>query len=181
MHTLTFRVLYAFILLEHGSRRIIQVEVTAHPTTEWTLQQLRHAIPSDHEYRFLIHDRGRVFSKELDRSVKNLGLRVLKTPYRSPQANSICERAIGTIRRECLDYMIPLTENHLRRILEEWVSYYNQSRPHSSLGPGIPQPTSSISRPLQGDRHWIDEDKKVVSRPVLNGLHHDYRMVPLAA
>jgi len=179
--TVTFRVLYVFVLLEHGSRRIINMDVTAHPTAEWTLQQLRHAIPSDHKYRFLIHDRGRVFSKELDRSAQNLGPRVIKTPYRSPRANSICERAIGTTRRECLDHMIPLTENHLRNILKEWVSYYNQSRPHSSLGPGIPESTSSISRLLQGDRHRIDEDKKVVSRPVLNGLHHDYRIVSLAA
>ena len=134
--TATFRVLYVFVLLEHGSRRIVHVGVTAHPTAEWTLQQLRQAIPTDHHYKFLIHDRGRVYSRELNRSVEHMALRVIKTPYRSPQANSICERAIGTIRRECLDHMIPLTENHLRIILEEWVSYYNQGRPHSSLGPG---------------------------------------------
>ncbi len=179
--TATFRVLYVFILLEHGSRRIVHLDVTVRPTAERTLQQLRHTIPSDRKYRFLIHDRGRVFSKELDGSVKNLGLRVIKTPYRSPQANSICERAIGTIRRECLDHMIPLTENHLRRILEEWVSYYNQSRPHSSLGPGIPDPTSFAPRSLNGSRHRLGKDKKVVSNPVLNGLHHDYRLVPIAA
>jgi transposase InsO family protein len=170
-----------FVLLEHGSRRIMHVGVTTHPTAEWTLQQLRQAVPSDHKYRFLIHDRGRVYSKELDRSVKNLGLRVIKTPYRSPRANSICERTIGTIRRECLDHMILLTENHLRRILEKWVSYYNQSRPHSSLGPGIPEPTSWVPRPLNVSRHRLGEDKKVVSNPVLNGLHHDYRLVPAAA
>ena len=179
--TVTFRILYVFVLLEHGSRRIIHVGVTAHPTAEWTLQQLRQTIPSDHKYRFLIHDRVRVYSRELDHSVENLGLRVLKTPYRSPQANSICERTIGTIRRECLDHMIPFTENHLRVILEEWVSYYNQKRPHSSLGPGVPEPTSCAPRSMQEKRHLLDEDKKVTSRPVLNGLHHDYQLVPLAA
>jgi transposase InsO family protein len=179
--TVTFRILYVFVLLEHGSRRIMHVGVTTHPTAGWTLQQLRQAVPSDHKYRFLIHDRGRVYSKELDRSVKNLGLRVIKTPYRSPRANSICERAIGTVRRECLDHMIPLTENHLRKMLKEWVPYYNQSRPHSSLGPGVPEPTSRIPRPLQGERHRLGEDKKVISRSVLNGLHHDYRLVPIAA
>ena len=179
--TVTFRILYVFVLLEHGSRRIIHVGVTAHPTAEWTLQQLRQTIPSDHKYRFLIHDRGRVYSRELDHSVENLGLRVLKTPYRSPQANSICERTIGTIRRECFDHMIPFTENHLRVILEEWVSYYNQKRPHSSLGPGVPEPTSCAPRSMQEKRHLLDEDKKVASRPVLNGLHHDYQLVPLAA
>ena len=122
-----------------------------------------------------------MYSRELDHSAKNLGLRVLKTPYRSPQANSICERAIGTMRRECLDHMVPLTENHLRIILEEWVSYYNQSRPHSSLGPGVPEPTSCVPRSMQEKRHLLDEDKKVVSRPVLNGLHHDYQLVSIAA
>jgi len=179
--TMTFRVLYVFVLLELGSRRIMHVGVTAHPTAAWTLQRLRQAIPSNHKYRYLIHDRGRVYSRELDRSVENLGLRVLKTPYRSPQANSICERVIGTTRRECLDHMIPFTENHLRLVLEKWVTYYNQSRPHSSLGPGVPEPASCASIPLQEKRHHLPEDKKVVSRPVLNGLHNDYRLVPIAA
>ncbi len=146
-----------------------------------TLQQLRHSIPSDHRYRFLIHDRGGVYSKELDQRIDNMGLRVLRTPHRSPQANSICERAIGTMRRECLDHMIPLTENHLRKILKEWVSYYNQSRPHSSLGPGIPESPTGAPIPLSLFRHRIDDDRKVISKPVLNGLHHDYRLVPLVA
>ncbi len=159
--TVTFRILYVFVLLEHGSRRIMHVGVTTHPTAEWTLQRLRQAVPSDHPYRFLIHDRGRVYSKELDRSAQNLGLRVIKTPYRSPQAQ--------------------LTENHLRNILKEWVSYYNRRRPHSSLRPGVPEPTSRIPKPLQGKRHRFGENKKVISRSVLNGLHHDYRFVPLAA
>ena len=179
--TIRFRILYVFVLLEHGSRRIIHVGVTSHPTAEWTLQQLRHAIPSDHQYRFLIHDRGGVYSKELDQRIENMGLRVIRTPRRSPQANSICERAIGTMRRECLDHMIPLTENHLRRILKEWVSYYNRRRPHSSLGPGIPELLARAPIPLNQFRHQIRDDRKVISRPVLNGLHHDYRLAPLAA
>ena len=116
--TVTFQVLYVFIILNHGSRRILHCNATAHPTSGWTRQQLREAIPSDHQYRFLIHDRGRVFSKELDCTAENMGLRVLKAPYRSSQANSICERTIGSMRRECLDHMIPLTENHLRRVLK---------------------------------------------------------------
>ena len=99
------------MLLALKGFRTRSLAVTAHPTAEWTLQQLRQAIPSDHKYKFLIHDRGRVYSRELDRSVENLGLRVIKTPYRSPQENSICERAIRAMRRECLDHMIPLTEN----------------------------------------------------------------------
>ncbi|MFC1492181.1 integrase core domain-containing protein [Nitrospinota bacterium] len=107
-------------------------------------------------------------------------LRVLRTPYRSPKANSICERAIGSMRRECLDHMIPLTENHLRRILKGWVSYYNQTRPHSALGPGVPEPKDTPV-PLQWFRHRIGNGQKVDSRPVLNGLHHEYYLIPLAA
>ncbi len=178
--TVTFRTLYVFVILEHGSRRILYCNATSHPTSEWTMQQLRQAIPSDHRYRFVIHDRGRVFSKELDGLLENVGLRALKTPYRSPKANSICERAIGSMRQECLDHMIPLTENHLRRILKGWVSYYNQTRPHSALGPGVPEPKNTPV-PLQRHRHRIGNEQKVVSRPVLNGLHHEFCLIPLAA
>lgn len=78
------------------------------PTAHWTLQQLREAMPSDHIYRFLIHDRDCIFSQALDQSIGNLGLRVLKTPPRAPQVNAICERLLGTLRRECLDFIIPL-------------------------------------------------------------------------
>jgi len=98
--TVTFRIVYVFVVMEHGSRRIIHVNVTAHPTAAWTLQQLREAIPSDHAYRFIIHDRDAIFSSGFDASVARLGLEVIKTPVQSPKANSLCERLIGTLRRE---------------------------------------------------------------------------------
>jgi putative transposase len=142
--TATFRFLYVFVVVEHASRRILHVNATAHPTAAWTLQQLRDAIPSNHTYRFLIHDRDSIFSQLLDQHIRHLGLRVLKTPVRSPQANALCERLLGTPRRECLDFIIPLTESHLRRLLKAWVPHYNTSRPHMSLGPGIPQPPASL-------------------------------------
>ncbi|MDH3452173.1 MAG: helix-turn-helix domain-containing protein, partial [Gammaproteobacteria bacterium] len=97
--TATFRMLYVFVVIEHGTKRLLNVNVTAHPTAAWTLQQLRHAIPGGSEYRFLIHDRDGIFSMELDRSIRKLGLRVLKTPYRAPKANAVCERVIGSMRR----------------------------------------------------------------------------------
>ena len=115
--TATFRLLYVLVVMELATRRILHVNVTAHPTALWALQQLRDAIPSDHAYRFLIHDRDSIFSPQLDQQVRHLGLRVLKTPPQSPQANAICERLIGTLRRECLDFLIPLTEPHLRCLL----------------------------------------------------------------
>jgi len=179
--TARFRTLYVFLLMEVGTRRIVHGNVTAHPTAAWTLQQLREAIPSDHSYRFLIHDRDSIFSAEVDRQLKAFGLRVLHTPARAPKANAYCERLVGTIRRECLDFMIPLGEKHLRRILAEWVPHYNQGRPHLSLGPGIPE-APAVFPALQGrDRHSFAQDCKVVARAVLGGLHHEYVWERMAA
>jgi transposase InsO family protein len=126
--------------MEHASRRLVHLNATAHPTAAWTLQQLRETIPSDHEYHFIIHDRDAIFSAELDASLRRLGLKLITTPVRSPQANSLCERLIGTLRRECLDWVIPLSEGHPRTILESWMANYNRGGPHTALGPGIPDP-----------------------------------------
>jgi transposase InsO family protein len=174
--TATFRFLYVFVVVEHASRRILHVNATAHPTAAWTLQQLRDAIPSNHTYRFLIHDRDSIFSQALNQRIRHLGLRVLTTPVRSPQANALCERLIGTLRQECLDCIIPLTENHLRYLLQAWVSHYNTSRPHMALGPGIPQPSVSLPVPRQVHRHRLPEHLRVRARPILGGLHHDYQL-----
>ena len=100
--TATFRVLYVFVAMEIGSRRILHTNVTAHPTADWTIQQFREFLAFDHPYRFLIHDRDRIFSPGLDAELKSFGLHALKTPPRTPTANAFCERLIGTIRRECL-------------------------------------------------------------------------------
>lgn len=109
-----------------------------------------------------------------------MGLTVLKTPVRSPQANAFCERLIGTIRRECLDFVIPLNERHLRCVLQQWVAHYNRGRPHASLGPSIPDcPANSLAPPSCG--HRIRDGYHVVAEPVLGGLHHEYRLNPLAA
>jgi putative transposase len=173
--TATFRLLSVFVVMEHATRRILHVNVTAHPTTRWTLQQLRDAIPSNQHYGFLLHDRDAIFSQELDQRIHHLGLRVLKTPPLSPQANALCERLLGTLRRECVDFVIPFTERHLRRLLKEWVSHYHEGRPHMSLGPGIPQPPASLPA-LQDHRHRLPAQLRVVSRPILGGLHHEYRL-----
>jgi transposase InsO family protein len=138
--TASFRILHVFVILELGTRRIVHHNVTAHPTTEWTLQQFREALPGDHPYRFSIHDRDSIFSRKLDKAVTDLGVRVLRTPVRTPRANSVCERFGGTLRRECLDFLIPLNERHLKMTVKEWVTHYNRGRPHSSLGSGIPEP-----------------------------------------
>ena len=123
--TARFRILYVFVLMELGRRKIRHVNVTDHPSAEWTKQQLREALPGDHPFRFLIHDRDSIFSQDLDRAVATMGVRVLRTPPQAPQANSFCERLVGTIRRECLDFLIPLGQRHLKDILNRWVLHYN--------------------------------------------------------
>src|SRR5262244_3046201 len=172
--TATFRLLYVFVVMEHATRRILHANVTAHPTAAWTLQQLREAIPADHAYRFLIHDRDRIFSQQLDQGIRHLGLRVRKTPVRTPQANALCERLIGTLRRECLDFLIPFSAHHVGRVLMQWVRHDNAGRPHMALGPGMPQPLAGLPAPLQEQRHRWPAHGQVVARPILGGLHHEY-------
>lgn len=179
--TATFRLLYIFVVMEHATRRMLHANVTAHPTAPWTMQQLREAIPVDHGFRFLVHDRDSIFSQNLDQQVWHLGLRVLKTPVRSPQANALCERLLGTLRRECLDFLIPLSEDHLCHILQVWVCHYNTGRPHMALGPGIPQPLPPAPARLQEHRHRIPPHLRVVARPILGGLHHEYGLEKKAA
>jgi putative transposase len=179
--TATFRLLYVLVVMEHATRRILHTNVTAHPTASWTLQQLREAIPDGHPYRFLLHDRDSIFSRELDQRVQHLGLKVLKTPPQSPQANALCERLIGTLRRECLDCVIPLTVHHVQRLLAAWVSHYNHGRPHMSLGPGIPQPPPLLPVTLQAHRHRLPPYQRVVARAVLGGLHHEYELIEQVA
>jgi putative transposase len=172
--TVSFRLLYVFVVMGHATRRILHTNVTVHPTAQWTLQQLREALPSAHGYRFLIHDRDTIFSQDLDQRVRHLGLRILKTPVRSPQANALCERLLGTLRRECLDCLIPLTAHHLRYLLHEWVQHYNTGRPHMALGPGIPQPPPHVPAPRHAHRHRLPAQVQVANRPILGGLHHEY-------
>ena len=177
--TATFRLVYVFLVLEIGTRRILHWNVTEHPTAEWTVQQFRSVLTGDEPYRFIVHDRDAVFSPAVDDALRSMNLRVLKTPARVPQANAFCERLIGTARRECLDHVIPLNERHLRKILAEWVPHYNRGRPHASLGPGIAEPpTLTVARSAG---HHLPHGHRVAAKPILAGLHHEYRLEPLAA
>jgi transposase InsO family protein len=173
--TATFQLLYVFVAMEIGSRRILHFNVAEHPTAEWTTQQLREVLADSHPFRFVIHDRDSIFSALLDRTLADFGVRAIRTPVRAPQANAYCERLIGTIRRECLDYLLPFNQGHLRRVVKEFIGYYNRGRPHASLGPGIPEPTKA-KIPASGHRHLLPTGYGVRSTPVLGGLHHDYRL-----
>ena len=177
--TATFRLLYVFVVIEHHSRRLIHCNVTGNPSSAWTLQQLREAVGLEERYEYLLHDRDSIFAKHLDESIERLGLKVLKSPPCSPMANAVCERVIGTIRRECLDWLIPLSESHLWRILKSWIDHYNGGRPHMSLGPGIPgSPAITKILPESSSRHRRGEAYAVRSNPILGGLHHEYFLAP---
>jgi putative transposase len=177
--TAWFRVVYVFVALEIGSRRLIHFNATEHPTAEWTLQQLREALPGDREYKFLLHDRHQTFSAGLDEEIASWGIEVLKSPAHAPTANAFCERLIGTIRRECLDYLVPLNESHLKGMLREWVNHYNSGRPHQSLGPGIPNQVDQ-KLPTNGRMETTFKARNIIAKSILGGLHHEYRWADAA-
>jgi putative transposase len=132
-------------------------------------------VGNEEGHRYLIHDRDRIFAKHVDDSIRALGVEVLRSPVASPKANSLCERVIGTARRECLDWLIPLSAAHLRAILKCWVTHYNGGRPHSALGPGVPDPPKNQNViPKLETRHRLAADVLVLVKSVLGGLHHEY-------
>ena len=175
--TATFRMLYVFVVIEHSTRRLAHINVTANPSADWALQQLREVVGNGGGHRYLIHDRDQIFAKHLDDSIQALGVQVLRSLIASPKANAICERVIGTTRRECLDWLIPMSEAHLRAILKSWVEHYNGGRPHSALGPGVPDPPKKHAGvPKLKQRHGLAVDALVLVKSVLGGLHHEYSL-----
>jgi putative transposase len=177
--TARFRLLYVFVALDVGTRRLLHWNVTEHPTAQWTVQQFRTCVTGESGHRFVVHDHDAIYSTAVDGSLRAMGLRIPKTPIAAPQANAHCERLVGTARRECLDWVIPLNERHLRRILTEWVHHYNRGRPHSSLGPGIPDPPANTRERSSG--HRLPRAHRVVAKPILGGLHHEYELEAVAA
>jgi len=131
-------------------------------------QQIREAFPFDTTPRYLLHDNGSVFSTKFRDKLKSLGMESVRTAYRSPWQNPYVERVQGTLRRECLDHMIILNGRHLRRILSEFIDYYNTTRPHLSLNRNSPIPRK-IDPPSNGN--------KIVSTPILGGSHYRYHRV----
>jgi len=159
-------------ILDVGTRRIMHWNTTEHPTAEWIGQQFRMIVAGDGAHRYVIHDRDSIYSEGVDRTLGTMGLTVLQTPVQAPQANAYCERLVGTIRRECLDFLIPLTESHLREIVKRWVTHYNRGRPHSSLGPGLPDAPVGV---VESSGHELPEGHRIAVTPILGGLH-EYRL-----
>jgi putative transposase len=162
--TLRFQVLYVFLVLAHERRRILHFAVTAHPTAEWSVQQLREAFPWDTAPRYLLRDRDRIFGKEFVDQVKAMGIKQVLSVPRSPWQRAYVERVIGTIRRECLDHVIVFNERSLYRYLRDFLDYYHRSRTHLGLQKDTPE-----SRPTQSAQAG-----RVISIPEVGGLHHRY-------
>ena len=162
--TVTFRVLYVFIVLRHDRRQIVHFNVTTNPHAEWTAQQIVQAFPYEEAPRFLIRDRDGIYGDYFKERVKDMGIEEVPIAPYSPWQNPYCERAVGSIRRDCLDRVIVLNERHLHRILSEYFDYYHNSRCHLSLDRNSPMPRD-VEPPSEGD---------VVAIPQVGGLHHRY-------
>ena len=162
--TIRFQVLYIFLVLAHDRRRILHCGVTAHPTAEWTAQQLREAFPWDSAPRFLLRDRDRIFGSGYTKQVEEFGIQEVLGAPGVPQQRAYIERVIGTIRRECLDHVIVFNESSLCRHLKLFLEYYHGTRTHLSLEKDTPE-----SRPVQPP-----EGGSVIAVPKVGGLHHRY-------
>jgi putative transposase len=162
------RSLVAFVMVEHASRRVVHVGVTRHPTDAWVAQQLREATPFGTAPRFLIHDNDATYGAQFERVATTTDIDVLTTPYRAPRANALCERFIGSVRRECLDHLLILHERHLAHVLRSYVAYFNRERPHQGIGQAVPDAVAGS--------HLIRQETGRVERiAILGGLHHAYR------
>jgi putative transposase len=162
-----FRPIFAFFIVDVNAKRVVQVSVTRAPTQAWTAQQLRNATPSGHRPQFLIRDRDEKFGAVFDRVAAGTGARVVRTAVEAPLMNAVCERFLGSVRRECLDHIVILSEAHLRHVLAEYsLRYFNMARPHQGIGQRIPVSRERAPGPLASS---------VIAIPLLGGLHHDYR------
>jgi transposase InsO family protein len=167
---LLFCSLFAFFIIELRSRKVIHVGVTRFPTDAWTAQQLREATPYGHTPKYLIRDNDSKFGPCFARVAATSGIKILKTPYHAPRANAICERFLGSVRRECLDHVLILSEKQLHRVLRAYVKYFNEARPHQGIHQQVPQGAVTCIPSVQ-------PDERIISVPVLGGLHHEYRRV----
>src|SRR5262249_29128662 len=170
---LLFRPVFAFFVVELGSRRVVHVGVTRAPTDAWVAQRLREATPDGVGPRFLLHDHDAKYGPAFARVAAASGIEVSRTPVRAPRANAVCERFLGSVRRECTDHTLILGERHLGRVVTEYVGYFNRARPHQGISQRPPLPPAAVVRASRPPRHHVNED--VIAVPVLDGLHHDYR------
>jgi len=159
----SFRLLYVMIILAHDRRKIVRFDVTRNPTAGWLARQITEAFPWDTAPRYLLRDRDGSYGSEFCKRVDALGITEVVTAPRSPWQNAYVERVIGSIRRECLDYILIFNERHLSRVLFSY-DYYHHTRTHLSLDKDCPDP-----RPVMPPRIG-----RVIAFPQVSGLHHRY-------
>lgn len=164
--TVTFQLLYCFFVIEHSRRRILHFNITRYPTADWVAQQLREAFPEASPYRYVIFDRDSKFAPDVIALLKATGLEPKRTSVQAPWQNGIAERWVGSCRREVLDHVIALNEQHLRRLLRDYVSYHHNDRIHDSLEKDTPNRRTTEQKPAA--------NSIVISIPRLGGLHHRY-------
>jgi len=160
--TLSFRLLYGLLILNHSRRQILWLGVTAHPTAEWIARQLSEACGWEPVPRYIIRDRDSVYGEVFKRRLRAMGIRDRPTAPRSPWQNGHTERLIGSIRRECLDHIVVFGERHLRHLLRSYMAYYNGARTHLSLDKDAPVPRA------------VQVIGRILPTPILGGLHHHY-------
>ena len=146
--TITFHLLFVFIVLRHHRRELLHVNVTDHPSAVWTARQVIEAFPEETSPKYLLRDRDSIYSEAFTRCVDHMGIRQVITAPRAPWQNPFVERVIGSIRRECLDHVMILSETHLRQLLRGYVTYYNAVRPHQALDHNAPRPRARAAVPL---------------------------------
>lgn len=161
--TATFRVLYVFFVIHHDRRRALHFSVSASPDTDFIIQQLREAFPYDSAPRYLILDRDTKFSKKVIGAIDSMGIEAKRIAYKSPWQNGVAERWVGSVRRELLNHVIVLNEAHLRRLLKEYVVYYNEDRTHLSLEKDTPIVRQISPKPC--------DKAHVISLPRVGGGH----------
>ena len=147
---------------------MIHVGVTRSPSDAWVAQQLREATPYGQAPKYLIRDNDSKFGSCFARVATTSAIKVLKTPYHAPRANAICERFLRSVQQECLDHLLILQERQLQRVLNAYMMYFNQARPHQGIAQQIPQQRRSVPSAQNAGN-------KVIALPVMGGLHHDYR------
>lgn len=171
--TVLLRRLYVLVFIEHETRRLHIAGVTAKPTGSWVAQQARNLVMDlgarADALRFVIRDRDCKYPPAFDGVFDAEGIQVIKTPPRAPRANAICERVVGTLRRELLDRILILGPGHLRRVLAEYAIHYNAHRPHQSLGQRCPDTDPAIPAPITDLN-----GRRIRRRPILGGLINEY-------
>lgn len=166
--TLTFGVLYCFFVIAHDRRRILHFNVTRHPTSAWVSQQLREAFPYDTVPKYLLHDRDSIFNTDVVETIRTIGLKSVRTAFKSPWQNGIAERFVGCCRRDLLDHVIVLNEWHFKRLMRDYIRYFHEDRTHLGLAKDTPAGRAKESNPSASCR--------VVPWPRLGGLHHRYQL-----